>query len=356
MADWKNVIVSPETPLADAIAKIDACGLQVALVLGPDGHLLGILTDGNVRRAILAGKSLQVPVSEVMNPHPAGVPPSTGRSEILALMRHLMIQHVPLINDSGQVVGLSTLREIAGMAEHPNWVVLMAGGLGRRLRPLTEKCPKPLLEVGGKPILESILESFSRQGFKRFFISLNYRAELIREHFGSGESWGVQLEYLHESVPLGTAGALSLLPERPAAPIIVMNGDLLTSINFDSLLHFHAAHDAVATMAVHEYDFQVPYGVVRTDGVRIEGIEEKPVQKFFVNAGIYALSPEVLAHVPTDTFFNMPTLFERLISAGRTTAAYPLRESWIDIGGPEEYERANQAGGGRIASHPEPQP
>lgn len=340
MANWKDVVVSPQTPLADAIAKVDAAGLQVALVLAPDDSLLGILTDGNIRRAILAGKSIGVPVSEVMNPQPIAVPAFTPSDEMLALMRRMTIHHLPLIDDAGRVVGLATLDELTGAAERPNWVVLMAGGLGTRLQPLTDERPKPLLAVGGKPILETILESFAEQGFKRIFLSVNYRAEMIRNHFGAGDRWGVQVEYLHEGARLGTAGALSLLPERPTAPVVVMNGDLLTRINFDNLLQFHNAQRAVATMAVREYDYQVPYGVVRLEGARIEAIEEKPVRKFFINAGIYALSPEALDHLPTETFFDMPTLFEHLIAAGKTTAAYPLREYWLDIGRLEEFERA----------------
>jgi len=199
-----------------------------------------------------------------------------------------------------------------------------------------------LLKVGGKPILETILESFAEQGFKQIFLSVNYKAEMIRDHFGDGERWGVQLGYLHENARLGTAGALSLLPEKPDAPIVVMNGDLLTRTSFDKLLQFHHDQGAAATMAVREYDFQVPYGVVRLDGTRIEAIEEKPVQKFFVNAGIYVLSPDALDHLPVEMFFDMPTLFEYLIAAGKTTAAYPLREYWLDIGRLEEFERAQR--------------
>lgn len=342
MANWKDVVVSPETPLVDAIAKVDASGLQVALVLAPDNSLLGILTDGDIRRAILAGRGLQVPASEVMNSHPVARPVSTPRDEMLALMHRMAIHHLPLFDDAGQVVGLATLDDLIGAAERPNWVVLMAGGLGTRLRPLTDERPKPLLTVGGKPILETILESFADQGFKRIFLSVNYKAEMIRNHFGAGDRWGVRVEYLQEGARLGTAGALSLLPERPAAPVVVMNGDLLTRINFDNLLQFHTAQHADATMAVREYDLQVPYGVVRLAGARIEAIEEKPVRKFFINAGIYALSPDALDLLPAETFFDMPTLFEHLIAAGKTTVAYPLQEYWLDVGRVEELERAQR--------------
>lgn len=340
MADWKDVVVSPETPLGRVIEKIDGSALQVALVVRADGTLAGVLTDGDIRRAILRGQSLQIPVSEAMNCTPTTVLASTSRDEMLALMRRQVFHQLPLLDEVNQVVGLVTLDELIGAAKRPNWVVLMAGGLGTRLQPLTKECPKPLLAVGGKPILETIIESFAEQGFTRIFLSVNYKAEMICSHFGSGDRWGVQIEYLRESIFLGTAGALSLLPAKPTEPIIVMNGDLLSRTNYDNLLKFHRAQAAVATMAVREYDFRVPYGVVRLNGVRIEAIEEKPVQKFFVNAGIYALSPEALDHLPSETFFDMPTLFEDLIAKGKATSAYPLREYWLDIGRLEEFERA----------------
>lgn len=340
MKDWKQIVVSPETPLRDAIARIDGSGLQLALILDQDGRLLGILSDGDVRRAILQGCDLAVPTSSVMNGNPTAVPAHSTRNELLALMRRKVLHHIPLIDDEGRVVGLATMDDFTGVTERPNWVVLMAGGLGSRLLPLTETCPKPMLRVGGKPILENILESFSEQGFRKFFFSVNYLADAVRDYFGDGSRWGVNIRYLHEDKRLGTAGALSLLPERPREPLIIMNGDLLTKVRFDSMLNFHVEHNAHATMAVRECDFQIPYGVVQLNGSKIAAIEEKPVQRFFVNAGIYTLSPEVFAHIPEKTFFDMPTLFDKLLAAGRSTAAYPLREYWLDIGRLEELERA----------------
>jgi NDP-sugar pyrophosphorylase family protein len=218
----------------------------------------------------------------------------------------------------------------------------MAGGLGTRLKPLTDQRPKPMLLVGGKPILETIAESFVEQGFKRIFMAVNYKADMIRDHFGDGQRWGVQVDYLQETTRLGTAGALRLLPERPSDPIVVMNGDLLTHIRFDALLKFHQDHGATATMAVREYDVQVPYGVVRIDGERILAIEEKPVQRCFVNAGIYVLSPDALDRMRDEIFLDMPTLFEHCIAAGDRVVAYPLREYWVDIGRIEELERAER--------------
>lgn len=340
--NWKDVIVSAGTPLTEAIARIDASGLQVAVVLEPSGHLAGLVTDGDVRRAILSGRGLDIPTSQAMNRSVTVAPEGTHPREMLAMMRQKVIHHLPIVGGDGRMVGLATLDELIGAMERPNWVVLMAGGLGTRLQPLTRERPKPLLPVGGKPILETILESFAAEGFKRFFLSVNYKAEMIQAHIGGGERWGVHVDYLHETDRLGTAGGLTLLRERPVAPLIVMNADLLTRINFDSLLKFHESQRALATMTVRDYDVRIPYGVVRLEGARIEAIEEKPTRSFFVNAGIYVLSPGALEHLPQQGACDMPTLFERIMAAGAVTAAFPLREYWIDVGRMEEFERANR--------------
>ncbi len=342
---WKENIISSDATLVEAIQKIDSSGMQLVLVLNADGYLEGVLTDGDIRRAILKGKSLEVRVDEVMNRNPKTVSEKTSREEILSIMRRHRMHHLPVLNSVGKVIKLFTLDELIGAIGIPNWVVLMAGGLGKRLRPLTDDTPKPMLFVGGKPILESILESFSEQGFRKFYLSVNYKAEMIQNHFGNGDKLGIDIEYLHEDKTLGTAGALSLLPTKPEEPIIVMNADLLTRTNFDSLLKFHNEHKSIGTMAVREYDFQVPYGVVSVDEYKIKGIEEKPIHKFFVNAGIYVLSAEALDYIPKDTFFDMPTLFENLLSANKVVSAYPLREYWLDVGRLEEFERAQREWG-----------
>jgi NDP-sugar pyrophosphorylase family protein len=222
-----------------------------------------------------------------------------------------------------------------------NWVVLMAGGLGSRLRPLTDECPKPMLRVGNKPLLETIIETFIEQGFRRFFISVNYMADTIKEYFGDGSRWGAEIQYLEETSRLGTAGALSLLPEKPQAPLLVMNGDLLTKINFRQLLDFHREHHAQGTMCVREYEFQVPYGVVKMDHHRITGFEEKPIQRYFVNAGIYVLEPQALQHIPHGVFFDMPSLFQTLMADRQEAVVFPIREYWLDIGHMADYDRAN---------------
>lgn len=340
MKDWKRVLVSPEATLKETIQVIDSGALKIALVVEEGNRLLGTVSDGDIRRGILRGCSLEADARQVMNVNPTLARQNEGKDKILSLMRQKQVYQIPVVDADGAVVGLEVLERILEVPKHDNWVVLMAGGLGTRLKPFTDDIPKPLLKVGGKPILETILESFIDYGFRNFKISVNYKAELIEEYFGDGSRWGACIEYLREDKKLGTAGALGLLPERPCLPVLVMNGDVLTKVNFQQLIDFHLEHKAQATMCVREYDFQVPYGVVTLNNHRIHSIEEKPVQRFFVNAGIYVLEPEVLGMIPKDLPFDMPTLFERLVADERETAVFPIREYWLDIGRIDDFERA----------------
>jgi len=340
MKDWKKVLVSPDATLRETIQVIDSAALKIALVVDDAKHLLGTVTDGDIRRGILKGCSLEDRAQHVMNAHPTVAHQNEGREKVLALMRHKQINQIPIVDHAGSVVGLEVLETILEPPRRENWVVLMAGGLGVRLKPLTDEIPKPLLKVGGKPILETILENFLEYGFNRFYISVNYKGELIEQYFGDGSRWGVKISYLREKEKLGTAGALSLLPEKPVMPTLVMNGDVLTKVNFQQLLDFHIEHKSRATMCVREYDFQVPYGVVKIDEHRIYSIEEKPVQRFFVNAGIYVLEPESLQMISKDTYFDMPTLFEQLVANKEETAVFPIREYWLDIGRMDDFQRA----------------
>ncbi len=341
MKDWRNILVSPETLIVEALNILGRGALQIVLVVDPDQRLLGTVTDGDVRSGILGGVSLQETVRRIMCPNPTTAGLEDDAETILGIMRRRDILHLPLLDEEGRVIGLHSLKDFLTPLEHPNLVVLMAGGLGSRLMPLTEDCPKPLLCVGGKPILQIILESFVRSGFRRFAISVNYKAEMVERHFGDGSAWGARIEYLHEPTRLGTAGALALLPQRPAEPFLVMNGDLLTKLNFANLLSFHTQHHAQATMCVRQYDLQIPYGVVRTEGHKLLGVDEKPVHRFFVNAGIYAFDSAVLDHVPQGRFFDMTELFDALVKRGLATAAFPLREYWLDIGQMQDYQRAS---------------
>ncbi len=341
MSVWKEVLVSPQTPIRDAIQKLDAGAMQIILVVEENEQLLGTVTDGDVRRGILKGVALHDQVQKIMNPDPTVARFDESRDSIMATMQRKQLHHIPLVDDRRRVMGLETLDDLLQSRIRQNRVVLMAGGLGSRLRPLTDDCPKPMLKVGNKPLLETILENFMEYGFRRFYISVNYMADVVKEYFGDGSRWGADICYLQEDQKLGTAGALSLLPERTTEPLFVMNGDLLTKVNFSQLLDFHSSHGAGGTMCVREYDFQVPYGVVKIDGHRIAGIDEKPIQRFFVNAGIYVLEPDVLDLIPANTFYDMPSLFEKMIGQKKETAVFPIREYWLDIGQLADYDRAN---------------
>lgn len=340
MMDWRSALVSPDASIRETIARIDAGSMQIALVVDIQNHLLGTITDGDVRRAILRGVSLDDRADKAMNPTPIIARRNEPRESIMATMRHRYLHQIPMLDDDGCVVGVEVLDNMLLAEPKDNLAIIMAGGLGTRLQPLTDETPKPMLRVGGKPILETTIESLVDHGFRRFFVSVNYKSEIIKNYFGTGENWGVSIQYLEESKKLGTAGALSLLPLQPGRPFVVMNGDVLTKVNFQHLLDFHVAQGAPATMCVREYDIQIPYGVVSLNHQRIAAIDEKPMHRFFVNAGIYVLEPEALQLVPADQYFDMPGLFERYLKEGRPPAAFPIREYWLDIGRLDDFERA----------------
>ena len=336
----RDYLVGPQAAIYDAIACIDRSGVQIALVVDAAGRLMGTLTDGDIRRAVLRNLPLTTPVVEVMTRNPRMAPAGSDDTKLFRLMRALQIRHLPLVDEDGRVVGLRTLEGLLQSPRRPNQVVLMAGGLGSRLRPLTQAVPKPMLPVGGKPLLETILETFIDQGFWRFAISLNYLAQTIIGHFGDGAHWGVEIEYLEEPARMGTAGSLTLLKERPDEPFLVMNGDILTAVDFRQMLQFHLENEAVATMALHEYTLQIPYGVIEVRDHRLVGITEKPTHHHFINAGIYVLDPAAWDRIPKGAYFDMPELFQTLINEGRTTVAFPIREYWLDIGQPQDLQRA----------------
>ena len=340
--DWKKIAVKPNASIRDVIDIIDKGGAQIALVVDENDFLLGTVTDGDVRRGILKGFELHQCVTTIFNNNPVTVKEGIEPHEIAELMRNRYIRQIPITDQSGRIVRIELLKTLLLKKTRPNWAIIMAGGLGTRLRPLTESCPKPLLKIAGQPILEIILQNLSNQGFSRVFISLNYKGEMIVEHFGDGSQYGLQITYLRESHKLGTAGALGLLPELPKHPIIVMNGDLLTRVNFEQMIDFHERHDSKATMGVIEYKVQVPYGVVNLDDFRLKSIDEKPIQKFFINAGIYILEPQILKLVPHHKKFDMTELFQNLLEISAETVAFPIREFWLDIGNPEDYIRANE--------------
>ncbi|MBX3515286.1 MAG: nucleotidyltransferase family protein [Xanthobacteraceae bacterium] len=333
-------VVSETTPILDAIRTMDEGRLQIALV-ERQGRLVGTLTDGDVRRALLSGATLSQPVQAIMNNSPIVANAGITNEAALALMRKHSIHQLPIIDANGMIAEIKLIDDLTRVSHADYWVVLMAGGQGTRLRPLTEDLPKPLIKVGGRPILETILSNFIAAGFAKFFFSVNYKAEMIQEYFGDGSKWGVDISYLEEKAKLGTAGALSLLPSRPVNPIVVMNGDLLTTINFQQLIKYHQEHKAVATACVLEHTTTIPYGVVEISENAVTGIREKPTLKQFINAGVYLLQPEAFNFIEAGKPLDMPSLLNILVGKKKTTVAFPLREYWIDIGRLDDLKRAS---------------
>lgn len=339
--DWKRIVLAPERTIRDAMQVLNDTLRQIVLVADSDGRLLGTVTDGDIRRGILRGLSPESLVAEVMFATPTTGRPEETRTEHLSRMRDKIIKHLPLVDGQGLLCGLVVADEPGGSHRHDNPVVLMVGGLGTRLHPLTLSTPKPMLPIGGRPVLETIVDNFVAQGFWRFHLAVNYKSEVIKNHFGDGSRWGAHITYLEEETRLGTAGALGLLPERPTLPMIVMNGDVLTTMDFTHLIAHHAQHGAKATMCVREYDFQVPFGVVETDQARILDIIEKPVHRFFVNAGIYVLEPAVLDYIAPGQELDIPQLFRTINDDGGKAVVFPLHEYWLDIGRIDDFQRAN---------------
>jgi dTDP-glucose pyrophosphorylase len=332
--------VQENMPLLEALRRIDEGSLQFAIV-ERDGRIVGTLTDGDVRRALLSGSGLDAPVDQVMNRNPITAPTDISDEAAMVLMRRHSIHQLPIVDSERRVVEVKLIDHLSGRSHAEHWVVLMAGGVGARLKPLTDELPKPLIRVGDKPILETVLDGFIKTGFVKFFISVNYKAEMIRDYFGDGTAWGVEIEYLHEEERLGTAGALSLMPRRPPRPFFVMNGDLLTTVNFEQILKYHGEHEAFSTVCVREHTLQVPFGVVEFDEHRLLAIREKPIHKCFVNAGVYLLDPAVVDFLGRNEPIDMPTLIERTMAQGKTSVVFPLREYWIDVGRLDDLQRAS---------------
>ncbi|MBE0471761.1 MAG: nucleotidyltransferase family protein [Methyloprofundus sp.] len=342
MNNYKNVLVHSQLTIKQALFKLDQTALQILLVVDEDSKLLGTITDGDIRRGLLKGMGLDEAIESIVYATPTLGYTSESNQEIIKKAIAKKLHQIPIVDSDNKVIGLKEIDELLKPEMKPNKVVLMVGGLGTRLHPLTKDTPKPMLKVGDKPILHTIVECFASYGFVNIVMCVNYKAKTIQDYFGNGEKFGVKIEYVLEQERMGTAGALSLLTTRPGEAFFVMNGDLLTNVNFESLLDYHQTHQAAATMCVREYDFQVPYGVVNIDGNKVTSIVEKPVHKFFVSAGIYMLSPQVLGLIPNGEYYDMPTLFEKLIEQNQNTVSFPIHEYWLDIGRMNEYEQANR--------------
>lgn len=343
MKNWQSVLMSPQATIRDALKVINAARSQFAMVVDASRCLLGTVSDGDIRRALLAGDSLEDPVTSCMCGDPQVAIETDSPDEVLALMRRVGLHQIPIIDLDRRVAGLRTVDDFLLVASRSTPVVIMAGGLGRRLNELTRDKPKPMLPVGGRPVLETIISRFVGQGFTRIWLAVNYRSDLIESYFRDGHPFGAEISYLREGKRLGTAGALSLLPSGINEPVIVSNADLVANMDYADLLDTHNSREAVATMAVREHECPIPFGVVLEKEGRVQRIEEKPVHRVTVNAGVYVLAPEAFRRVPAEVYFDMPQLFDALIAGNKGVWCHRVDGYWLDIGHRSEYELASAA-------------
>jgi dTDP-glucose pyrophosphorylase len=340
---WRACLLSKKSTVQDAVRCLDASGLQIVIVVGPGDKLFGTVTDGDIRRGLLRGIELSAPIDAIVQREPMVVPPGLEADAIRQIMNANKIHQLPVVDADHHIVSLHVWDELQTPARRPNTMVVMAGGRGSRLGVHTENCPKPLLPVGGKPMLEHILMRARDEGFYRFVLTIHYLGHMIEEYFGDGKQFGIEIDYLREPKPLGTGGALSLLDPRPREPIVVTNGDVLTDVRYGEILDFHMRQGAAALMAVRAHEWQHPFGVVRTRGMDIVGFEEKPVYRTHVNAGVYVIDPATLDALELGQHCDIPTLFERLQADGQRTIVYPMHEPWLDVGRPADLEAAREA-------------
>lgn len=341
MRDLSPLLIGPLATVREAIRVIDDGSIQIALVIDKEHRLLGTITDGDIRRGLLNGKTLDSPVDQVMHCDYRSIPADSSDQLADLMMSKHLLHHLPGLDQDGRVIRLFLQETMLSKETQLNWVVLMVGGKGERLYPLTENCPKPMLSVCGTPMLEIILEQMIKAGFKKYFFSVNYMKDQIIDYFGVGDRWGVEINYLHEKQPLGTAGSLDLLPEKPNQPVIVTNGDVLTRVDYSKLLQFHKEHNSSATICVREHETQIPFGVIETDGSKVLSLNEKPLIKHYINAGVYVLNHDMMSLLPKEQKFDMPQLLEKGLRENLTINAYPIHEYWLDLGHPEYFVQAN---------------
>lgn len=339
---WRETMLLENSTIKDAVHVLNNTALKIVLIVTEDNTLVGTISDGDIRRGLLNGLSLESSVGGVIHKDAIVVGSEVSHEQVVQLMVKSKIQQIPIVNDMKCVIGLHLWDELSRVKVRANKMVIMAGGRGTRLYPQTLDCPKPLLLIAGKPILEHIIERAKAVGFSNFVFATHYLGQMIEDYFGDGKEFGIEIEYLREESPLGTAGALSLLRPVPESPIVVTNGDLVTDINYADLLDFHIQNNAVATMAVRLQEWQNPFGVVQTDGINISSYEEKPVLRSYINAGVYVINSEVLASLPYSKPCDMPDLFYQLKSRGEPTIAYVIHEPWLDIGRPADLETARK--------------
>ncbi len=340
ISDWKNIALYKSASLKDAMKALDDSGLRVIFVIDQSEHLLATVTDGDIRRGLLAGLNLDAPVSLVMKSNPICISSDATKESIQDILRNANVLALPVVDGVNKVIGLETIDTVEDKFCTDTTVVLMAGGFGKRLLPLTDHVPKPMLPLGNRPIIERIVEDFKLQGFKNFCITTHYKAEIIQKHFEKNPL-NVNIEFFNEDEPLGTAGSLFLLKDRIHSDFFVMNADLLVKTNFKNLLAFHKKNNQVATMCVKQHSYQVPFGVVQIEDMGVLNIIEKPLYSHFINSGIYCFNESIFKFCNEKKYMDMPTLLQNLITENKKICAFPIHEHWVDIGCMDDYQKVN---------------
>ena len=342
MIKGNHFFLKANDSVLNVVTNIQNSQYQICFIVDDQGSLIGSIADGDIRRGLIEGHSIDSLASQIMNPNPISILATQSERQAQTVMSANQIKQLPVVNEDHQLIGLHLMDQILNLAHKENSILIMAGGFGKRMMPLTENLPKPMLKVAGKPILEHIILNAKAQGFRKFIISLHYLGNLIIDHFGDGSNLDISIQYIHEIEPLGTAGAMALIDPLPNLPFIVTNGDIITDVNYANLLHFHESNKSQATMAIKKYELQNPYGVVNIKGLEIISFEEKPIQISYVNAGIYALNPSSLKYLKVDEPCDMPDLFELLKNNNHFIAAYPIHETWADVGRPIDLSEVNE--------------
>lgn len=339
--DIQRVKLAKNASIKEALRVIGKERVRLGIVVDSKDKLLGVISDSDIRKALIDGKSVNDSIASIYTKNPLTIKKNISEDELLELSSKTDIYDFPVIDEKGKVVSIKSVASVLGQKKISNAIVLMAGGLGTRLAPLTKDTPKPMLKVGKKPILETIIERLRAQGFHNFTLCVNYKKQIIEHYFEDGAKFGVAINYTKERTKLGTAGALSLLKDMDES-FIVMNADILTELNFKELLSAHHENKASLTMCVREFSYQVPYGVIEKKGKLVSKITEKPTQKFLVSAGIYVCEPEVLSFIPQNKSFDMPELVQTLLQKKAKVGSYLINDYWIDIGRMDEFNRANE--------------
>jgi len=337
---WRQSLLQIDSTIQDAIVNLDKFGNQIAVVVNKEDSFIGTITDGDIRRGLLKGLKISSSIETIVHHDALVAPKNMNKDMAIKFMQNNNIRQLPVIDNNNKVIDLYFLDKLSSVKKKTNLVMIMAGGMGTRLRPYTNNCPKPMLPVSGKPILEHIIERTKAEGFYNIVISTFYLGHMIENYFGNGDKWKVNISYTHEKKPLGTAGAISLINKFPTEPFVVINGDVLTDIQYSKILDFHTRNSSIATMAVRQYEMQHQFGVVQTKGVEIIGFEEKPIIRNHINAGVYVLDPLVRNYLKPDELCNMPDLFKKLKNENNSTLAFPMHEPWLDVGKPDDLDKA----------------